>query len=130
MPEHRVGIEAQPGQHLVQGPLRVEDDVDRRRGGPELFVTAGHRAEQVLAGRHGLAEVAGDPVGRVEQAAHFGKMEAEIGEHAGILRAFTREEESQAARGRRSRAARPSNRRPGRRESTGKRGRPGGAARR
>ena len=84
MAEHRVGPQAQPGQHLVQGPLGVEDDVDRRRGRPELFITAGHRDRtDARSGGSCLAQVAGDPVGRVEQATHFGKMEAEVGEHPG-----------------------------------------------
>ncbi len=128
MAEHRVGMQAQPGQDLVQGPLRVQDDVDRRRGRPELFVTAGHRAEQVLAGRHRLAQVAGDPVGRVEQAGELRENGSRGRRASRDTATLPRGRGKPGRRRRRSRAARPSNRRPGRREWTGKRGRPVGAA--
>ena len=55
------------------------------------------RAEEVLARGNCLAEVAGDAVGGVEEPAHIGKVDAEVGEHAGVLRALAREEEGQAS---------------------------------
>ena len=49
-------------------------------------------AEEVMARGHLLAGFAGDPVGRVEHGTKLGEVRAEIGQHAGILGAFAREE--------------------------------------
>ena len=54
--------------------------------------------EEVLAGGNLVADVAGDAVGRVEEPAHDGEVDAEVGHHAGILRALAGEEEGQALR--------------------------------
>ena len=127
--EHGVGLQAQPGQDLVQGPLRVEDDVHRRRGRPELFVTARHRPNRCSLG--GTVS----PRSRAMRSAvsnrrrTSGKWKQRSASIPGYC------EPSPGKRKARppappSRAARPSSRRPGRRESTGKRGRPGAGARR
>ena len=92
--------------------------------GDQSFSSRSSRArEQVLARRHRVAHVAGDAVGGVEEPAHLGEVDAEVGEHPGILRALAREEERQALARRLDRAARPRNRRRGRRGSNGRPGR-------
>ena len=52
--------------------------------------------EEVLARGNLVADVAGDAVGGVEEPADDGKVDAEVGHHAGILRALAGEEEGQA----------------------------------
>ena len=60
----------------------------------------------------------GDAVGRVEQPAHHGKVDAQIGEHAGILRALAGKQKRQRSWHRLIRAARSRNRCRGRRGSS------------
>ena len=74
--QHRVGLQAQAEEHLIQGPLGVQDKVHAGRGRPELFIASGRETKQVLARRDWLAEVAGDPIGRVEELPYLWKVDA------------------------------------------------------
>ena len=74
--EHGVGDQTQPGQQSMQGPLRGQDDVHRRRRRPEVLTTAWHSIVQVLARGHGFTQLERDPVGDVEHATDVGKMQA------------------------------------------------------
>ena len=97
---HGVRPQAQPGQHLVQRPLRV-----RRPRSPPSAPTRGRRrprlrppAEHVRARQYGVAQFQRDAIGRVELPAHLGEVQAQVGEHPRVLRPLAREQERQAPR--------------------------------
>ena len=92
---HRVGVQAQPRQHLEEGPLGREHGGDRRVGRPERLGRRVGGREEMPARRNLLPRLEGDPIGRVEHRTELGEVRAEVGEHPRILRALAGEEERQ-----------------------------------
>ena len=95
--DHGVGDQTEPGQQSMQGALRSQDEftavaVDQRSSPP-----SGLDCTSARSGAH-FTELECDPVGDVEHATDVGKVQAQVGEHAGILRAFPREEKGHASR--------------------------------
>ena len=73
-----------------------EHDVHRGCRRPQLFVAFVGACEQVRRSGEWRRPRRGRCGRRCRRAAHDGKVDAEVGEHAGILRALAGEEEGQA----------------------------------
>ena len=94
--EHGIGDQTESGQQSMQGALRCQDQVHRRGRRPKVLTTVRPFIVQVLARGDVFTQLKRDPVGDVEHATDVGKVQAQVGEHAGILRAFPRKEKCQA----------------------------------
>ena len=102
VPDHRVGLDVQPGKQRSEAEVgrrhRLHRGLHFKQGGV-LFLRGSADREHPRAGPVPATRVEAGMVHQIKCGAHFGKIHREIGQHVEVLRAFAGENKRGASLG-------------------------------